>query len=180
MKIEDGKTWRELDLQPGDKVRLVRGGKNTNHQVVCDPYAVGIVGREIVGIKGHGNFTSEYDALFVVLSRADAPPDLSNPLGQVFGLMPLETQEAMEEAYDNGANVDFHCDGAWEECDDPSWNLSIAYRVKPAPIRETVTFHYNRGEFPSTFQTARDTHTITFDLIDGKPDCASIKMEPLE
>ena len=59
----------------------------------------------------------------------------------------------------------------WEITNTPSWFDSFAYRVRPEPKIETVTlvnFH----------ETAR-SHRITFILIDGKPDPASIKMEGL-
>jgi len=63
-----------------------------------------------------------------------------------------------------------------------SFGDGFAYRIKPEPKRETVTmwgqyiaaqgWHFSVLEF-------EDTHRITFDLIDGKPDCNSVKMEEL-
>jgi hypothetical protein len=106
--------------------------------------------------------------------------DLSNPLGQVFGLMPPETQEAMKA---HGGPWEWFGAGGWRNAD-PLYAEFLqpynAYRVKPAPIRETVTLigNVNSGFDYSGWTT--NTHRIQFDLIDGKPDCASIKMEPLE
>jgi hypothetical protein len=64
-------------------------------------------------------------------------PDLSNPLGQVFGLMPPETQEAMKAHGGPWECMAF--DGIWRDQGEPAWHAGFAYRVKPAPIRETVT-----------------------------------------
>lgn len=65
------------------------------------------------------------------------------------------------------------------------WN---ACRIKPelaAPKRKTVTLYgyYDDRFFEWLFdetKTGEETHSITFNTIDGKPDCASIKMEPVE
>jgi hypothetical protein len=106
--------------------------------------------------------------------------DLSNPLGQVFGLMPPETQEAMKA---HGGPWEYMpYDEGWRDIAGPAWHTGVAYRVKPAPIRETVTLYAGaKHEWQPTWDAMPgDTHKITFDLIDGKPDCASIKMEPLE
>lgn len=57
-----------------------------------------------------------------------------------------------------------------------------AYRVKPPePKRGTVVLHACKVDgWSAVRSTSRmDTHRITFDLIDGKPDCASIRMEEL-
>jgi hypothetical protein len=62
--------------------------------------------------------------------------DLSNPLGQVFGLMPPETQEAMKA---HGGPWEVFTGVGWRDCLDLSWYENHAYRVKPAPIRRTVT-----------------------------------------
>jgi len=59
------------------------------------------------------------------------------------------------------------------------WHDGVAYRVKPEPKRETVTMvGHHRGYwcFGSDCFGHRDTHRITFDTIDGKPDCATIRM----
>ena len=72
------------------------------------------------------------------------------------------------------------CNGAWVPAPMPGWHPHATYRVHPEPKRETVTLHgsatdevWGRGTMEF------DTHRITFDLIDGAPDCDSIKMEPI-
>ena len=57
-----------------------------------------------------------------------------------------------------------------------------AYRVNPEPKRETVTMSgYNVGYwyFGSECLIDRDTHQITFDTINGEPDCTTIRMDRL-
>jgi hypothetical protein len=51
----------------------------------------------------------------------------------------------------------------------------------PEPKRETVTLYGCRENDKWGFSEKRpdDTHRITFDLIDSKPDCDSIRMEEL-
>jgi hypothetical protein len=64
----------------------------------------------------------------------------------------------------------------------PSWNPDAAYRVKPEPTVETVTlggFEWNTTWYFKVDHDSRRTHRITFNLIDGQPDCASIRMEAL-
>jgi len=62
------------------------------------------------------------------------------------------------------------------------WHDGIAYRITPEPKRETVTMvGYNIGHwyFGSDHLIYRATHRITFETIDGEPDCATIRMERL-
>jgi hypothetical protein len=55
---------------------------------------------------------------------------------------------------------------------------SIAYRIHPEPKRETVTLYgQSKWGYWNDVSTISDTHRITFYLINGEPDCASIKME---
>jgi hypothetical protein len=72
--------------------------------------------------------------------------------------------------------------GAWETVDAPFFH-GLAYRIKPEPERETVTMNaFNGREYhwSASFQsTSFDTHRITFDTIDGEPDCSTIRMERL-
>lgn len=67
----------------------------------------------------------------------------------------------------------------WDTVASPGWHDDTPYRVKPEPVVETVTlegFTHNREWFFRE-KDARKTHRITFNTIDGEPDCSSIKME---
>jgi len=70
----------------------------------------------------------------------------------------------------------------WED-DGPLWDDEYAYRIKPEPKRETVTLYGEQSYvgfwgFDSGSEQPSD-YSITFDLVDGEPDCASVKMEKL-
>jgi len=70
--------------------------------------------------------------------------------------------------------------GAWVPAPMPGWHHRCVYRVRPEPKRETVTLHGSvTDEVWGRGTMELDTHRITFDLIDGRPDCDSIKMETL-
>jgi len=65
----------------------------------------------------------------------------------------------------------------------PQWYGWVAYRVEPEPTRETVTAvgHNKSGNVWSfaEYDNMHDTHRITFETINGEPDCATIRMERL-
>jgi hypothetical protein len=69
----------------------------------------------------------------------------------------------------------------WGVCDDDLclWDDEFCYRIRPEPKRETVTLYgpSSNNSFTGAGICDGDTHRITFDLIDGKPDPDSIKME---
>lgn len=84
--------------------------------------------------------------------------------------------------------------GGWADC------LSVAiyeheyYRVKPEPVvkgvvmyagtverlhaRHPISCSWVADEYDTPAVT--DTHKITFNLVDGEPDCSSVKMEKLK
>lgn len=62
------------------------------------------------------------------------------------------------------------------------------YRVKPEPVVETVVVYGRNDGGPASQDWSigsanvpwtLDTHKITFDVVDGKVDCNSVKMEAL-
>ena len=69
----------------------------------------------------------------------------------------------------------------WFVMGEPSWTSSNAYRIRPEPKRETVTklMHCKDGYPFIADGMSNPTHRITFDLIDGRPDTGSIRMEEL-
>jgi hypothetical protein len=72
----------------------------------------------------------------------------------------------------------YSTNGNWHVVTRPMWAPEAFYRVKPhVPIRETKTIyggkeHWNFDGYQSTY----DTHIIIFDMIDGEPDCSSVRM----
>ena len=71
---------------------------------------------------------------------------------------------------------------SWAECQSVGYHPHFAYRIKPEPTRETVTLYGAPSKHVQWCldQCGLDTHKITFDLIDGTPDPASIKMNEVE
>lgn len=78
--------------------------------------------------------------------------------------------------------------GGWEDCLSVVIHNNEFYRVKPKPVVKEVVFygmaskHQEEGlnPFPIGFtRVSTDTHKITFNLVDGDPDCNSIKMVAL-
>lgn len=63
-------------------------------------------------------------------------------------------------------------DGKWFAAE-PCWGDNYAYRIKPEPVRETV------GLYAGLDRKRHPLPIGTIDLIDGEPDCASVKMEEL-
>ena len=76
----------------------------------------------------------------------------------------------------------FH-DGEWQEIT-PQWALCRSYRVRPEPVRKPVSIvgGYKRSAYYAFSEGKaldNDEYRITFDTIDGVPDCASVKMEQI-
>ena len=99
-----------------------------------------------------------------------------------FGLLDAETQEALRA---HGGPLECYGELGWVTCE-PQWRLHYPYRVKPqppAPVVETVTLLtgavYDWCADRDYQCGTKNTHRITFDLIDGVPDCASIRMVAL-
>lgn len=63
------------------------------------------------------------------------------------------------------------------------WVVNKADVAKPKPkpvVKEVTLFGSARFEWGfNDYKISEDTHKITFNLVDGEPDCNSIKMEKL-
>jgi len=95
--------------------------------------------------------------------------------------MTPEEKGALLLARHEGKVIQRSYGGAWETVDALFFN-QLAYRIKPEPKRETVTmtgYKVNGWYFAKKNSQALDTHRITFDTINGEPDCATIRMERL-
>ena len=92
--------------------------------------------------------------------------------------MTPEEKGALLLAHHEGQVIEVWSSG-WRETQ-PSWCDRLAYRVKPEPYRKQVVLYFGElrvGALVSRVRT--DTHRITFDLVGGKPDCNSVKMEKI-
>lgn len=93
-------------------------------------------------------------------------------------------------AHHENREIEFLDDFDEWKTESPNWVSHTAYRVKPQPVFSTVTLYggFDGGAFEyfdiiksvnKTYEQD-DTHRITFNLVDGEPDCASIKMEKID
>jgi hypothetical protein len=170
LKME-GSTLKELNVQPGDVVQF--GTDNEKYQIAY-----------------HNGMLCAMDGCFVVrvvdksvarkwciVSRAPETPKLWRDMtdSEKGALLLAQHEGKVIECEQRPSGVWLAIAYCGFNDDDSS------YRVRPEPKRDTVTLygrntwnaHYNKDRAPL------DTHRITFDLIDGHPDTASIKMEAL-
>ena len=172
---EETGTLKELNVQPGDVVTPV----DTYHSGMVTMgrnYTINVDGQ--FPIDGGGFIYSKNMAhQFRIISRA------SDTL-KTWGEMTAEEKGALLLAHHEGKTIEFIGDGHWVPLEwEFDWLGEHCYRIKPK--RETVTLTgrvYADCQgiffgFHDQFQT--HNHRITFDMIDGEPDCASIKMEKI-
>jgi hypothetical protein len=98
--------------------------------------------------------------------------------------MTREEKGALLLAYHEGKDIEafgVSYPDVWYETD-PCWDDECPYRIKPEPKRERVVL-VGRMDTPDSWAffisevDPFDSHRITFDTIDGKPDPSSIKIE---
>lgn len=96
-----------------------------------------------------------------------------------FGLLDKATQEALKA---HKKDFEYYLFGCWRTIRNPSFSLDTVYRAVKAPVVETINLYgvakgvaFCDGERRRSF----DTHKITFNIVEGVPDCNSIKMEEL-
>lgn len=120
-------------------------------------------------------FSLRSESIFRLISRANSEPKMWKD-------MTPEEKGALLLAAHEGKAIEVYCwdhDGAWWN-NKPTlvWSPDRAYRIKPEPVRETVTL-YGAGKKWRHVPVAGQKHLITFDTIDGKPDVNSVKMEEI-
>ncbi len=174
-------TLAKLNLKPGDVVRCVdengcrfSWNREEDYTVECED------GRLEVNGVSSGIRNGTCVALFRIVSRAsqpDTPKRLRDMTDAEIGALVRagftgQTIEALDP-HDPEDN--------WAELFSASFDSpELAYRVRPEPKRETVTAYWCRKWGMRLGDPIHDTtHRITFDLIDGKPDHASVRMEEL-
>lgn len=105
--------------------------------------------------------------------------------------MTPEEKGALLLAQHEGKEIEFWNGVSWRLvfCGIPNWLDSHSYRIRHEPKVETVAQYWKAGKSDNFVpmhmrgspapEECEPTHRITFDLIDGKPDCDSVKMEEL-
>ena len=165
-------TLAELNVKPGDVVECVGLGRPSNSHYVTFGKQYAIL-RDGWFIDDEGDLCRGHSNMFRIVSRASATP-------KTWGEMTDEEKSALLLADYQGKTIEFingYDVKDWKKAV-PKWADFCSYRVKPEPKRETVYCWWNGHNVHNKNHTDR-THRITFDLIDGKPDCASIRMEEL-
>jgi hypothetical protein len=171
-------TLKELDVKPGDVVECVDQGSDIYIYHHDNVHAIKEDGRWC------GMHPDKCRGKFRIISRASEAP-------KTWVEMTPEEKGALLLAHHEGKVIErcvpmCDCTGEvtnheWKKCFHIGHYLHCAYRIRPEPVREVVEkygyYDGNEWVFGSGPQTTSDTHRITFDLIDGKPDCDSVKME---
>ena len=183
MKLEEGKYYRTAD---GRKVGPMRFDAFVWYQDGCEQLwnGDGTVMHE-AGDESHDYIIAEEVDHYHVIYRAqfnmthDYRPELAervfpvkkNDTPKLWRDMTPEEKGALLLAHHEGKVIEANDGDGWWEVPHPGWSDTFPYRVRPVaqpPVRITVDL-------------LADLEIIgTIDLIDGKPDPESIRMEELE
>jgi len=155
-------TLKELNLKPGDVVEWVDFEPIGHHTLDF------IDGEFFEFATSRGPYTHHLKCTdrFRIISRASDTP-------KTWGEMTDAEKGALLLAAHEGKVIEHKSSHKWREKKVTfRFNDNGIYRVRPEPVRETVTltgypargyFHHDLG--------SQDTHRITFTLTDGTPDC---------
>lgn len=160
--MKDVGTLQELDVKPGDVVEYIP--KRDSYTIAENERIIFEDGKTL----RYWAWNTCRD--WRIISRASDNPKLWRD-------MTPEEKGALLLAAHEGSEIEVFNDN-WGYWCCSRFKDNEAYRVRPeppAPKVETVTIHRNNCGGLNIPQG----HRITFNLINGKPDCASIKMEAL-
>lgn len=165
MKIEVGGTYELNDGKTHECTHM-----NGNNPLAINEFGYGPFVLDGMLYHQDGRFADcGADYILSVKRRIDTP--------QTWGKMTDAEKGALLLAYHEGKDIQCLQDGEtpeyWGDIDRPNWSNDCKFRVRPEPVREVVELWHQSGD--SVF----DTHRITFETVDGKPDCATIKMEEM-
>ena len=186
VKVGDVGTLKELGVDVGDVVERI-SWPDGDYVWVGHKYLIERIMGSIKACNQNeiGSTTSiECDpGEFRLISRAKDNPKLWRD-------MTPEEKGALLLAAHDGSVIEWSYGLPWVTINSTatsivSWSDECAYRIKLGPKVETVTLYggdtkgnNSRWGF-SVKNLGPETNRITFNLIDGKPDCTSIKMEEL-
>jgi len=176
IKLKEDKYYRTADGRKVGPVRIKETWLPTKWAVWSD----GENAYEVVGLLAEDALSTEIISEWVdhyhVVDRSEFSPKLWRD-------MTPEEKGALLLAEHEGKVIEvWNVEGWWTDVV-PYWFDDCAYRVRPEPVRETVTLYgeqsysgywgFDSGSEPGEYR-------ITFDLVDGEPDCTSIKMERID
>ena len=155
-------TLKELDVKPGDVVYM----HDAHDQYTVDENPHKTPGE----VKATTGFHYDW-RMATIISRATPSPKLWRDMTDA-------EKGALLLAKHEGKEVQWCPDGYWTN----AWAVQdpYAYRIRPEPKVDVVTMYAasNMKGFGPT-RGVKSAYQITFNTIDGKPDCASIKMEAI-
>ena len=189
--------FQDLNLSHEDIVKCVKWNKEA-HFTVGERYQVIRQGKSerLFILDDNMEPRSYSSSIFRVLPRDQKTPRASISPNHSFEDPPADPKllrhmsdaeiGALVRARNEGKVIEvwteyreFHC---WIAAS-PNWKPDRAYRVCPEPKPKTVTLYGRLSSLYAEFCSERlsgDTNSITYTLReDGKPDCASIRMEEL-
>lgn len=147
-------TLKELNVKPGDVVE---------HWIDGDKYTVA-PNKCMINPDGFIDRYRCWDTCsnFRIISRATPEPKLWRDMADA-------EKGALLLAHHEGKVIEYFIDDCgWMKCHDPDWNNNSAHRIRPEPNLVTVPL---RVDFKKVG---------TIDLVDGKPNLASIKLDDAE
>lgn len=138
-------------------------------------------GRSCLGHKGDDIVGLWYGADDIVVNQKEPAMEY-----KTWGDMTPEEKGRLLLAHHEGTTIESktrYGDSKWEAVVAPGWYADQYYRVKPEPKVETVEIEgacFNGAwRMSQTGFYGDHSHKITFDTIDGEPDCSSVKMEKI-
>lgn len=199
-------TLKELNVKPGDVVKhlVFNDGDVGNYPYNFTIDENGDARSNLL----QSWFRGDSESTFGIISRADASEeatprtwgemtdsekgnipqhyrdDPTNPLQFPFVEMSRIGQGALLLAAYEGKDIVQLAGSHWLfKIKHHPWKADTAYRTRPEPKRETVTLIGGEtngwGFYQSEKMPIDKRFRITFDTLDGKPDCTTIKMEEL-
>ena len=172
--MTEGKTLKELNVKPGDVVEATAWGygkpfedHDTKHYagklwMIYEKHPKGYCGMCAIYDDGYARYNE--NMLFRIISRASDTPKLWRDMTD-------EEKGALLLAHHEGKVIESHHGDMWRHSITPAWFGDSAYRVKPEPNTQVVHL--------MNFHELAKGHAIVFSVIDGTPDCTSIRMEAL-
>jgi len=165
MKIQQGKYYRTAE---GRKV----GPAEQRNEENSYPWHIPLDGSPLY-YREDGTLCTDNEDWRIVGEWGDTPT--------LWRDMTPEQKGALLLAEHEGKVVQSYGGESWFDVAWPAWDDDTAYRIRPEPKREVVEIDvFCAAGFGAEACAGTEwpaTHRITFTTIDGKPDCASIRME---
>lgn len=199
---ENGESWEEgtleeLNVQEGDVLAWVKAHEgyeyyNDRWEGVDDLVVNNLLAPKSKSILN--GFDPKCEHIFRVISRANYPLVIEEEPEEktypTWAEMTPEEKGALLLAHHEGKEIEWATTDEWSLCDFEVflWGDEFKYRIKPEPKVEEVIlaglqsktveglWEFDTMTAPDTWEA---THKITFNLVDGEPDCDSIQMEEL-